>query len=126
MVDRSWRNFFSTDLPSRNFIQLSPIRTFSKPKVDLLYDHFKIEMMERAVRREKFSYADEAFAFIEELDRLTAPDAVMDAMQKSLSLFGFDNFIMTCLPGPREKFEQAVLMRKWPKGWFSYTRPRIT
>ncbi len=80
--------------------------------------HFKIEMMEHAVRGEKFSYADEAFAFIEELDRLTAPDAVMDAMQKSLSLFGFDNFIMTCLPGPREKFEQAVLMRKWPKGWF--------
>jgi LuxR family transcriptional regulator, quorum-sensing system regulator BjaR1 len=70
------------------------------------------------VRGEKFSYADEAFAFIEELDRLTAPDAAMDAMQKSLSLFGFDNFIMTCLPGPREKFEQAVLMRKWPKGWF--------
>ena len=66
----------------------------------------------------QFSYADEAFAFIEDLDRLATPDAVMDAMEKSLSRFGFENFIMTSLPGPRERFEQAVLLRKWPDGWF--------
>jgi LuxR family quorum sensing-dependent transcriptional regulator len=66
----------------------------------------------------KFSYADEAFAFIEGLDRLATPDAVMDAMERSLSRFGFENFIMTGLPGPRERFEQAVLLRKWPDGWF--------
>jgi LuxR family transcriptional regulator, quorum-sensing system regulator BjaR1 len=67
---------------------------------------------------DKFSYADEAFAFIEDLDRLTTPEAVMDAMERSLSFFGFENFIMTCLPRPRERFEHAVLMRKWPDGWF--------
>ena len=37
VVDRSWRLFFHGS-PLRNFIQLSPNRTFSKPKVDLLYD----------------------------------------------------------------------------------------
>ena len=42
----------------------------------------------------------------------------MDAMEASLSLFGFDNFIMTGLPGPGRNFEQVVLLRKWPAGWF--------
>ena len=70
------------------------------------------------MRGSHFSYAEEAFAFIESLDLLASPEAVMDAMEKALSLFGFENFIMTGLPGPRERFEQAVLARKWPEGWF--------
>jgi LuxR family quorum sensing-dependent transcriptional regulator len=73
---------------------------------------------EKAVRGDKFSYADEAFAFIESLDVLTTPTAVLDAIQRSLSVFGFENFIMTSLPAPRERFENAVLMKKWPDGWF--------
>ena len=70
------------------------------------------------MRGSHFSYAEEAFAFIESLDLLASPEAVMDAMEKAMSLFGFENFIMTGLPGPRERFEQAVLARKWPEGWF--------
>jgi LuxR family quorum sensing-dependent transcriptional regulator len=75
------------------------------------------------LRGSSFSYADEAFTFVEGLERLSTPDSVMGAMEKTLSLLGFENFILTGLPGPKERFENAVLLRKWPEGWFEiYTR----
>jgi len=63
-------------------------------------------------------HATEAFAFIDELDRLFTADHVVDAMERSFSLFGFENFIVTGLPNPRERFEHMVLLKKWPAGWF--------
>ncbi|MGO4707136.1 autoinducer binding domain-containing protein [Microvirga sp. 2MCAF38] len=70
-----------------------------------------------------FDYATEAFSFIESLDRLATPREIVDALSKSLSLFGFENFIITGLPSPRETFEQVVLLKHWPTGWFDiYTR----
>jgi LuxR family quorum sensing-dependent transcriptional regulator len=65
-----------------------------------------------------FSYADEAFSFIEGLDRIDDSDRVMDAMEKSFAVFGFENFIITGLPNPKERFEELVVVRKWPAGWF--------
>jgi LuxR family quorum sensing-dependent transcriptional regulator len=65
-----------------------------------------------------FSYADEAFAFVENLDRLATPAAILDAMETSLSRFGFDSFIVAGLPGPGERVERVVLLKKWPAGWF--------
>jgi LuxR family quorum sensing-dependent transcriptional regulator len=65
-----------------------------------------------------FNYADEAFRFIEDLDRLETPAAILDAMETSLSRFGFDSFIVSGLPGPGEKVEEVVLLKKWPAGWF--------
>lgn len=65
-----------------------------------------------------FDHADEAFTFIENLDAIPTADGVIDAMQRSFSLFGFENFIITGLPHPKERFEQVVLIRKWPQGWF--------
>ncbi|WP_210485200.1 LuxR family transcriptional regulator [Microvirga antarctica] len=67
---------------------------------------------------ESFSYANEAFAFVERLDHLTSPSAILDAMEVSLSRFGFQNFIVAGLPGPRERVDQVVLLKKWPPGWF--------
>jgi LuxR family transcriptional regulator, quorum-sensing system regulator BjaR1 len=70
-----------------------------------------------------FDFAAEAFTFIEELDRLETPQAVMDAMERSLALFGFENFIITGLPNPQEKIEGLILLKKWPIEWYTlYTR----
>jgi LuxR family transcriptional regulator, quorum-sensing system regulator BjaR1 len=65
-----------------------------------------------------FNYATEAFDFIDGLDDLTSPDDVVGAVAKTFSLFGFENFIITGLPNPKERFEQVVLLKKWPTGWF--------
>jgi LuxR family quorum sensing-dependent transcriptional regulator len=65
-----------------------------------------------------FNYAAEAFDFIDGLDLLASPEEVVDAVAKSFMLFGFENFIITGLPNPKESFEQVVLLRKWPLGWF--------
>ena len=59
-----------------------------------------------------FSYATEAFEFIEGLEHLVTPQDVVDAVEKSFGIFGFENFIITGLPNPRESFEQVVLLKK--------------
>lgn len=65
-----------------------------------------------------FDHATEAFAFIEELDRLSTPQAIIDAMEGSFALFGFQNFIMTGLPHPEQRIEGLVLLKKWPVEWY--------
>jgi LuxR family quorum sensing-dependent transcriptional regulator len=71
----------------------------------------------------RLDHAAEAFAFIEALDGLSTTRGVMDAMEAAFALFGFENFIITGLPTDRERFEQVVLLRKWPLGWFeTYAR----
>jgi LuxR family quorum sensing-dependent transcriptional regulator len=65
-----------------------------------------------------FNFATEAFEFIERLDQLMTPQDVIDAVERSFCLFGFENFIITGLPNPNERFEQVVLVKKWPSGWF--------
>ena len=68
--------------------------------------------------RQEFDHAHVAFSFIERLEALDSPDDVMNHMEKSLGLFGFENFILTGLPNPHQRAEQMVLARKWPRGWF--------
>ncbi len=47
----------------------------------------------------------------------------MDEIAKSFSLFGFENFVLTGLPNLKETFDQVVILKKWPVGWFDiYTR----
>ncbi len=67
---------------------------------------------------QSFDYATEAFDMIDLLDSLASPEEVVDAVARSFTLFGFETFIITGLPHPRESFEQVVLLRKWPIGWF--------
>ncbi|WP_343074050.1 autoinducer binding domain-containing protein [Microvirga zambiensis] len=49
---------------------------------------------------------------------MDSADEVVEAVAKTFSLFGFENFIITGLPNPKERFEQVVLLKKWPMGWF--------
>lgn len=65
-----------------------------------------------------FDFATEAFEFIERLDRLQSAQDVLDEMARSFALFGFENFVITGLPNLRESFDQVVLLKKWPLGWF--------
>jgi len=60
----------------------------------------------------------EAFEFIEELDRLATPQEIIDAMERTFSRFGFENFIMAGLPHPEQRIESLVLLKKWPLDWY--------
>ena len=73
---------------------------------------------EASVSNRVFDHATEAFAFIEDLDRLSTPQGVIDAMERTLALFGFENFIMTGLPHPDQRIESLILLKKWPIDWY--------
>ncbi|GJD97789.1 helix-turn-helix transcriptional regulator [Methylobacterium iners] len=62
--------------------------------------------------------ATRALTFVEELDLCSGQDAVVAAVTDILSEFGFEHFIMTGLPHPTERFEQVVVLKRWPLGWF--------
>jgi LuxR family transcriptional regulator, quorum-sensing system regulator BjaR1 len=65
-----------------------------------------------------FDYAIEAFEFIEEIEKIASTQGVIDAMERSLAVFGFENFIMTGLPHPDQRIESLVLLKKWPLEWY--------
>ncbi len=68
-----------------------------------------------------FDHAQEAFAFVELLDKLSSPDEILNEMEKALGRFGFEHFILTGLPNPHEKLNQnMVLARKWPQRWLDF------
>jgi LuxR family transcriptional regulator, quorum-sensing system regulator BjaR1 len=66
-----------------------------------------------------FDHATEAFTFIEGLERLSTVKDVIDAMERSLAFFGFENFIMTGLPYPDQRIDGLVLLKKWPIDWYN-------
>jgi len=70
------------------------------------------------VSQQSFNYATEAFDFIGRLDDLSSVQSIVNEMAKSFALFGFENFIITGLPSLKERFDQVVLLKKWPMGWF--------
>jgi LuxR family transcriptional regulator, quorum-sensing system regulator BjaR1 len=70
------------------------------------------------MQTQSFDSAREAFAFIESLDGFHSIDGVTRALDRSLGLFGLDNFILTGLPTPEQRFEQLVILQQWPTGWF--------
>jgi LuxR family quorum sensing-dependent transcriptional regulator len=65
-----------------------------------------------------FDYAIEAFEFIGKLDSLASAQGVIGAMEQSLAVFGFENFIMTGLPHTDQRIESLVLLKKWPLEWY--------
>jgi LuxR family quorum sensing-dependent transcriptional regulator len=67
---------------------------------------------------ETFPYADKTFEYVEGLDNLGTVEAVIDAMEGALKPYGFENFILTGLPNPQQRFDQMVVLKHWPQGWF--------
>jgi LuxR family quorum sensing-dependent transcriptional regulator len=69
-------------------------------------------------------YGWEAFAFIEELNRLTCPEAVMKATERILAGYGFGQLLIAGLA--EERFDEEVLGSGWPAEFMElYTRQRF-
>jgi LuxR family transcriptional regulator, quorum-sensing system regulator BjaR1 len=59
------------------------------------------------------SFGQEALDFVESLDRLDTPDAVLDAMQGAISRFGFEWVAFAgVLPKPGETMDDLVLAHR--------------
>jgi LuxR family transcriptional regulator, quorum-sensing system regulator BjaR1 len=59
-----------------------------------------------------------AFELIDVLQGLQNVDAVMDRLALAFQSYGYENFVASGLPNPRQRFKQVCLARKWPPGWF--------
>lgn len=62
--------------------------------------------------------ANEALDFCEGLMGFAELVEIADAFQCAIARFGLDHFIITDIPGVDQRFERAVLLRRWPPGWF--------
>lgn len=63
------------------------------------------------------SFGQEAFDFVESLDRLDTPDAVLDIMQGATSRFSFEWVAFAgILPKPAETMDDLVLAHRSPDG----------
>jgi LuxR family quorum sensing-dependent transcriptional regulator len=71
------------------------------------------------------SFGQEAFDFIDSLDRLYTPDAVIGAMHRVISRFGFEWLAFTGLvPKPGETFDDLVLAEHAPDGFHALYNAR--
>jgi len=62
--------------------------------------------------------ANEALDFCERLMSFAGLVEIADAFQCAIARFGLDHFIITDIPAVDQRFERAVLLRRWPPGWF--------
>ncbi|MDJ1157570.1 LuxR family transcriptional regulator [Chelatococcus sp. SYSU_G07232] len=68
-------------------------------------------------------YGRGAFEFIERVCALRSATDVVRLFHEALGRFGYETFIITGLPNGGQRFEQLVLLKHWPAGWFDlYTR----
>jgi LuxR family quorum sensing-dependent transcriptional regulator len=66
------------------------------------------------------SFGQEAFDFVDSLDRLYTPDAVIGAMHRVASRFGFEWLAFTGLvPKPGETFDDLILAEHSPDGFIA-------
>jgi LuxR family transcriptional regulator, quorum-sensing system regulator BjaR1 len=64
-----------------------------------------------------------AFETMEDLGRLSAPEAIVGRLAKYLERYGFTSFLVSGLPSQNERLEPYILLNSWPKEWYSrYTR----
>ncbi len=66
---------------------------------------------------EKYYYGQEAFELIERLERLSTPEAVIEAVQAVVGRFGFEFFCFNTFPRPPQKFDEVMLASKLPPEW---------
>jgi LuxR family transcriptional regulator, quorum-sensing system regulator BjaR1 len=63
-------------------------------------------------------FAREAFEFIDDLERLSTIDAVMDATQRMLGRFGFEHFSFSGVPRSSASMPEVVLAHRIPPELF--------
>jgi LuxR family transcriptional regulator, quorum-sensing system regulator BjaR1 len=66
----------------------------------------------------KLEYGRQALDFVEEIERHTTVDSVMDKMTRELGQFGFETIILCGLPNQEQNFEKMVLAKRIPVEWF--------
>jgi len=77
------------------------------------------------MRKAAFDYGREAFAVIEQMERLSSTRDILDAMERFLAPFGFQKFVLHGIRSPEQRFEDAVAGRNWPVEWCKiYARER--
>jgi LuxR family transcriptional regulator, quorum-sensing system regulator BjaR1 len=64
------------------------------------------------------NYPNLAFTFIEALASLNSVDQVLGSVAEAFGAFGFENFVASIIPRPRQRFKQVCFVHKWPPGWF--------
>lgn len=66
--------------------------------------------------REKL--AKETLDFCEEIMTSSNPVEIANTFHCTIAHFGLDCFIIADIPGADQRFERAVLLQRWPPGWF--------
>jgi LuxR family transcriptional regulator, quorum-sensing system regulator BjaR1 len=64
-----------------------------------------------------FDVAREAFDFIDDIERLTNQQAVIDRLDRELVKYGFNAWVITGLPIPGEQMRDKMLLNGWHPEW---------
>jgi LuxR family quorum sensing-dependent transcriptional regulator len=65
-----------------------------------------------------FNYGRETFEFIENLERQSSVDAVMDTAQEALARLGYETLLVCGLPRAEQRLDEMVLAMRFPAEWF--------
>lgn len=60
-----------------------------------------------------------AFDFVDRAGHLSSQSEIIHELQRTSSVFGFDNFCMSGLPSPGERLDPYILLSGWPEDWMS-------
>jgi LuxR family quorum sensing-dependent transcriptional regulator len=63
-----------------------------------------------------FQYGRVAFEFVEEVDRLSDPDEVVNSVRRAMAQFGLELYgFFARVPGPKERLDRIVLAKQTPE-----------
>lgn len=68
----------------------------------------------------KVDYARMAFDLVDDFDRLTSVNEVMDRLSGVLNEFGYTSFLITGVPEPPMRLEPYILLNGWSAEWASH------
>jgi LuxR family quorum sensing-dependent transcriptional regulator len=67
-----------------------------------------------------------AFDFVDEIERMTDRQQVVDRLDCELKKFGFHAWLITGLPNPGDRIDPLMMLNGWPSGWTElYTRQNL-
>jgi LuxR family quorum sensing-dependent transcriptional regulator len=58
-----------------------------------------------------------AFDFVDEIERMTDQQQVVDRLDLELKKFGFHAWLITGLPNPGDRIDPLMMLNGWPSGW---------
>lgn len=66
---------------------------------------------------DRFDPGRAAFDFLDDIERMTSRDEVMDRLDKELGRYGFHAWLVTGVPVRGERIDPLMILNGWPKGW---------